>query len=155
MIDLWENPGDYTSLMCHEMLPAIAKDLSLQCFWEYYGKVDAIFYEEKDTENFPRDSVYARYLSVALEHENIIGGTHVEMNKLQLFNTPLKVLITYAMPADHQCFLQRYSRIVQTADIFNDFASLRKQLVIIGSISSDRVLWNSYVYGCSGFTALA
>ena len=72
----------------------IARELGMNCSHEYYT-VDAILYNERDDGNFrnPR-CAYAKYISVAIEIENNCTDAHVEMNKLQLLNAPLTVLIT-------------------------------------------------------------
>ena len=53
------------------------------CEKDYYW-LDAIFCEEGDSVHFAADRVYAKYISVALEHENtpFVKGcdTTVEMN---------------------------------------------------------------------------
>jgi len=64
----------------------------------------------------------------------------------------LKVLITYAQDSTVRNFhLTRYAKIVQGADLFGDFATLRRQLVIFGSIANDVITWHFYAYESSGF----
>ncbi len=55
-----------------------------------------MFYEERGTDHIGNHATYAKWISVALEHENTGAHSHETINKLQLFNAPLKVLITYA-----------------------------------------------------------
>ena len=79
------------------------------------------------------------------------------MNKLQLFNAPLKVLITYTQTElERKTYLDRYAKIIKWADIFNDFSTHRKQIVIFGSRDEDykAVVWHCYVYDKSGFEVL-
>lgn len=133
LLQHWTNGKQYTSLMRSRVLPATARELDLQgyCEKDYYW-LDAIFYEEKDTVHFPDGQTYAKYVAVALEHENQPGTTAIEMNKLQLFNTPLKVLITYAAGVQSEALLARYARVVAEADVFSAFTTERKQLVVFG-----------------------
>ncbi|MGV3534051.1 MAG: hypothetical protein ACO1QR_16905 [Chthoniobacteraceae bacterium] len=152
---LWDARRDFTAHMLRVVLPAIAPHLQVQVYpWDYYT-LDCVYFAERDTEHFGETSNYAKCLSIALEHENDIRGTAVEMNKLQLFNAPLKVLITYAgSEVQRRMYLERYSRIVQSADVFGDFAALRKQLVIFGDRDDCSVNWKFYVYEGSGFHEL-
>jgi len=120
-----------------------------------YNKLDCVYYAECDTEHFGTPSYYATCLGVVVEHENNIGGSAEEMNKLQMLNTPLKVLITYAdSEAQRNLHLGRYAKIVSSADIFGDFATLRRQLVIFGSRDDCKAYWHFYVYEEGGFREL-
>lgn len=146
---------DYTCFVREVLLPQVAKKLGLLEYCSDYYTLDAIFFEEKDPEHFPPHTTYARHLSVAIEHENKASGSHVEMNKLQLFNVPLKVLITYKKEGSAtERLLTMYQRIVQGADCFEDIATHRRQLVIIGDPNIPNA-WRFYVYGMSGFVPLA
>jgi hypothetical protein len=76
------------------------------------------------------------------------------MNKLQSFNAPLKVLITYAAdgPAS-ETLLRRYENLIKTSDVFHDVATLRQQLVILGTPKT--VLdWRFYAYENDGFVLM-
>jgi len=130
---LWFRYAEYTRFMRDEILPQVANELGLQCFPRDYYTLDAIFYDEADRENFGERTTYAKYIAVAIEHENQVNGCAIEMNKLQLFNAPLKVLITY--PGDDRKThfqLQKFEKIIRDADVFADTATHRKQLVILG-----------------------
>jgi hypothetical protein len=99
-------------------------------------------------------ATYAKWISVALEHENSGAHSYETMNKLQLFNTPLKVLITYAAEGtDADSLLRKYERIMAAADVFNDFANLRQQLVILGTPKTVGE-WRFYQYECDGFVLM-
>jgi hypothetical protein len=75
------------------------------------------------------------------------------MNKLQLFNAPLKVLITYAPPGGAtDSLLRKYESIIKASDVFNDVATLRQQLVIIGTPKSTE--WRMYAYENDGFVLM-
>jgi len=53
--------------------------------------------------------------------------TFVEMNKLQHYNTPLKVFIGYASDdLDAAVWLKGYGEIIRDADIFRDIATHRR-----------------------------
>ena len=131
----WEKAlKDFTNYIRGTIFPRIAQKLGLQSFHTDYYTLDAIFYEGKDVEHFSENTTYAKYISVAIEHENIASTTHIEMNKLQLFNTPLKVLIAYAAAgAETDKLLDRYLKIMRAADVFDDVATLRRQLVVFGT----------------------
>ncbi len=71
------------------------------------------------------------------------------MNKLQLFNTPLKVLVTYAGGSKADALVDKYARIMTNADVFSDFTTQRKQLVIFGPPGKNppvRINWSYHVY---------
>ena len=167
LLTRWDAPYDYTLFMQHTVLAEIAPLLGLEYFPEYY-KIDGIYFAERDLEHFAQGSTYATSLSVALEHENDIRYSAHEVNKLQLYNTPLKVLITYStggpeakpdiVAAEHKFYLERYAKILRKGDIFNDFASLRRHLIIFGSVQKVEgnypVKWEFYAYESSGFQEL-
>ena len=131
----WRN---YTSLM-YKVFPEVAKELHLSIYNGPYYTLDAVFYESNDEVHFAKGATYVHSISVALEHENDIGGKQLpngelqlvfgsatEINKLQLFNTPLKVLITYASQEWHNLYLQEYAKMIKEADIFDDFSTARE-----------------------------
>ncbi len=151
----WDVRPRYTLYMRETILQRIAPLLGIQVYpWDYYT-LDCVYFAERDTEYFGAQSNYAKCLSIALEHENDIRGTAIEMNKLQLFNAPLKVLITYtACAVQRATYLEHYTKIVEAADIFGDFASLRRQLVIFGSRDDCTAYWHFYVYEGGGFREL-
>lgn len=152
---LWSSLTAYTVVMLEDVFPAIAKELGISAWESDYYYLDSIFYVEKDDVHFGADERYAKCVNIAMEHEHIIDGTEVEMNKLQLFNTPLKVLITYSDDETQRVhYLNRYAKILQGADIFGDFATLRRQLVIFGSRSEQVVTWHFYAYEPTGFKAI-
>lgn len=134
----------------------VAKELELLPYTEkdYYW-LDAIFCEAYDHVHFPENSRYAKYIVVAIEHENDCDSSVIEMNKLQIYNAPLKVLITYCdsdKKTEEQ--LAKYSIIMNDADVFSDFDYLRRQLVIFGRLKGPIVDWNYYVYDGSRFVLL-
>ncbi len=137
------------------MFPKIACRLGLCCYKRDYYTLDGIFYRERDDKNFPEYMTYAKFISVALEHENDAGRSQIEMNKLQLINTPLKVLITYPTKRDpSEKLLEKYVEIVSGADIFSDISTLRRQLVIFGSRKGERPVWEGFVYSQSRFVPI-
>jgi len=105
LVQNWEDDREYTRLVRYKFLPTLAQRLGLLCYsTKDYYTLDAVFYVNADTKHFPPGEwIYVEYISIALEHEHNSGGrygSNVEMNKLQLFNCPLKVLITYPNPSD-------------------------------------------------------
>lgn len=151
------NNTGYTKIM-REFLPAIAQELALELYNKDYYTLDAIFHRGKDEDNFrifPDTYMYAKYIEIAFEHENSLRGSQVEMNKLQLFNTPLKVLVTYGNKPEQIEYLNTYASIIKSADIFHDISTLRKQLVIFGSCPEKTVIeWSGYVFVNGGFKEL-
>jgi hypothetical protein len=144
----------YTYFMRSNIFPKIAKHLGLLT-WnkEYYG-LDAMFYEERGTDVFGKYTAYVKWISVALEHANRPTKTHEEINKLQMYNAPLKVLITYADEGtEGDSLLQKYEAVIRDSDVFNDTATLRQQLVIFGTPRAPRE-WRFYVYESDGFVLM-
>ncbi|MBI3684463.1 MAG: hypothetical protein HY235_29155 [Acidobacteria bacterium] len=154
MNEVWSSCRDFTKLMRSDIFPKIADRLGLRCYSRDYYTLDGIFYAETDTNHFPSGTTYAKFISVALEHENNPVGTAVEMNKLQLFNSPLKVLITYPSNDDHgKELLDSYTEIVTEADAFDDIATLRRQLVIFG-FQGESPRWQGFAYVQRSFTGV-
>ncbi len=89
-----------------------------------------------------------------IEHENEITTSYEEMNKLCIFNTPLKVLITYPYRNGTEKYLREYVDIVQRADIFGDFSTKQKHLVIFGKKEYNEVKWDFYIYINGSFVKL-
>ncbi len=110
--------------------------------------------KERGVDDTGKYATYANWLSVAIEHENDASRTHATMNKLQLFNAPLKVLITYAAPgAATGSMLRRYESVIRASDVFHDFATLRQQLVILGTPKT-AAEWRFYAYEDDGFVSM-
>ena len=144
----------YTYFMRSNIFPKIAKHLGLQAWKKDYYALDGIFYEERGTDQFDNYAAYAKWISVALEHENKPFKTHEEINKLQMVNAPLKVLITYAAEGkEADSLLRKYERVIGDSDIFGDIGTLRQQLVIFGTPTTVRE-WRFYVYESDGFVLL-
>lgn len=145
----------YTKVVRKNLLHEIANSLGLQVYASDYYTLDAIFYSERDTERFP-DATYAKRIAVAFEHENDSKRSHEEMNKLQLFNASLKVLVTYASKAtgEQRKLLDMYASIVSEGDLFNDFATLRRQLVIFGEAGPQAPRWSGFTWTGREFVPL-
>ena len=144
----------YAYFMRSNIFPKIAKQLGLSAWNKDYYALDGIFYEERGRDNSGKFTTYAKWISVALEHPNRPGRTHEEINKLQMFNAPLKVLITYSAEGpDSDSLLQKYETVIRDSDVFDDIATLRKQLVILGTPQTARE-WRFYVYESDGFVLM-
>lgn len=151
----------YTALMLGDILPAVARELGI-CYYDGgrserpsardYYLLDAVFYREIDQVHFKAKDKYVKYISVAIEHENEYSSAGEEMNKLQLFNVPLTVLITYPPKEKRKETLDKYSAIIRQADILENASATRWQLAILGPFGSyDDGDWEAFVYRDGGF----
>ena len=134
------------------LLHMVAEILKLKYYREYWS-LDAVFYKKKD-ERFEPPYLCAEYLPVVIEHENSIDGSYLEINKLSIFNSPLKVLITYPEGQDKNAYLNTYAEMLKKADIFDDFSTRRKHLVVFGTKEDKRTLWDFYVYKNGNFSLI-
>jgi hypothetical protein len=144
----------YNYFMRSHIYPRIARHLRLLCWKQEYYTLDGMLYEERGTDDTGRYATYANWISVAIEHENEASRAHETMNKLQLFNAPLKVLITYVAegPAT-DALLRKYESIISASDVFKDVATLRQQLVILGNPRRAGP-WRFYAYENEGFVLM-
>ncbi len=144
----------FTYFMRSNIFPKLARRLELLAWTRDYYALDGMFYEERGRDNAGKFTTYAKWISVALEHATRPSRTHEEINKLQMFNAPLKVLITYVTEgAETEALLGKYEAVISDADVFNDIATLRKQLVILGSPQAVGQ-WRFYVYESDGFVLM-
>ncbi len=155
----WWGSPKYTRLLLNDgdgVLLAVAKKLGLKYYQGCWG-IDAVMYEKMDTDNFGTEG-WPEQLTVVVEHENIVGGArggaHNEINKMSIYNSPLKVLVTYPWTRTRHDRLKEYADILRRADVFKDFGTKRKHLVIFGLWLDDNVRWESYVYRLRKFVPL-
>lgn len=144
----------YNFFMRTTIYPRVARQLGLLSWNKEYYTLDGMLYEERGMDETGKHATYANWISVAIEHEKDISRAQEKMNKLQSFNAPLKVLITYAAegPAS-ESLLRRYENLIKTSDVFHDVATLRQQLVILGTPKT--VLeWRFYAYENDGFVLM-
>ena len=80
LIERWEAPKDYTSFMRDRILPEIAQLLEVKAYSGDYYTLDCIYYTEQDVEHFGTHVTYAKNFVIALEHENDIRGSAIEIN---------------------------------------------------------------------------
>jgi hypothetical protein len=144
----------FNYFMRSEIFPRIARELKLLAWNKEYYTLDGAFYEERENEHVRVNESYAKWICVAIEHEVDLRSSYREMNKLQLFNVPLKVLIAYvAEGIQEDTVLRGYERIVRAADAFGDVASTRRQLVILGTLRGlDE--WRIFVFEQDGFVQM-
>jgi hypothetical protein len=151
----WEDPSanPYT-VYAKGLIAEVGRTLGYQTYIEYHH-LDVVFFEENDARHFA-SGTYARYLAAAVEHENNLGMTAQEMNKLQRTNTPLRVLITYIRNGwdDALPYLADYVRIIRWGDWADDAATVRRQLVIFGNPHERPFGWRGYLYCANGFKQL-
>jgi hypothetical protein len=144
----------YNYFLRSNIYPKIAKQLGLLSWNKEYFTLDGMFYEERGTDSTGKLTAYAKRVSVAVEHENSAVKAHEKINKLQLFNAPLKVLITYAAEGNEtDLLLRKFEKTIADADTFDDFADLRRQLVIFGTPQTVRE-WQFYAYEYDGFVLM-
>lgn len=144
----------YAYFMRSHMLPRVARQLGLLTWNKEYHGIESAFYEERGVDNFGNHTSYAKWITVAVEHEREAPKTPERVNKMQLFNVPLKVLITYAAEGeDTDALLRKYTGVIGGADVFQDIATLRQQLVIVGTPKTMRD-WRFYVYESDGFVLM-
>jgi hypothetical protein len=144
----------YNFYMRATIYPRVARQLGLLSWNKEYYTLDGMLYEERGVDNTGKYATYANWISVAIEHENDSSRAHEKMNKLQSFNAPLKVLITYvAEGAASEALLRKYESLIKTSDVFNDVATLRQQLVILGTPKTVRE-WRFYAYENDGFVLM-
>ena len=144
----------YNYFMRSDIYPKVARHLGLSCWNKEYYTLDGMFYEERGVDATGKYASYANWISVAIEHENDASIAHETMNKLQLFNAPLKVLITYVPTgAATDSLLRKYENIIRASDVFNDVATLRQQLVILGTPKTVAE-WRLYAYENDGFVLM-
>jgi hypothetical protein len=144
----------FTYFMRSNIFPKIARNLGLLAWNREYYALDGMFYEERGRDHSGKYTTYAKWISVALEHETKSAHTLESIAKLQMFNAPLKVLTTYAAEGvESDSLLLRYAAVIGESDIFNEFSSLRQQLVILGTPKTLRD-WRFYVYESDGFVLM-
>ncbi len=144
----------YKYFMRSTIYPRIARHLSLLSWNKEYYTLDGMLYEERGLDDTGKYATYANWVSVAIEHENDASKASETMNKLQMFNAPLKVLITYAAAGvQSETLLRKYESIIKASDVFNDIGKLRQQLVIMGTPKS-ATDWRFYAYEDDGFVLM-
>ena len=144
----------YKYFMRSTIYPKIARHLGLSSWNKEYYTLDGMLYEERGVDQTGMYATYANWISVAIEHENDSSRAHEKMNKLQSFNAPLKVLITYAAEgAASEALLRKYENLIKASDVFNDVATLRQQLIILGTPKTVRE-WRFYAYENDGFVLM-
>jgi len=148
----WENLTDLMLSAQDGLLQEVASEFDLRYFREYW-KLDAILYEKKDESHFAPDSTFAENITVAIEHENKPTYSHVEANKLGLFNTPLGVLITYPGRNEGK-LLKEHADIFRRSDIFSDFGQNRHKLVVFGKRTDQAIQWSFNVFNGAEFNEI-
>jgi hypothetical protein len=144
----------YNYFMRSTIYPRIARHLGLLSWNKEYYTLDGMFYEERGIDATGKYANFANWISVAIEHENDASRADETMNKLQVFNAPLKVLITYSpLGAATDSLLKKYESVIKASDVFNDFATLRQLLVILGTPKTVEE-WRFYAYENDGFVLM-
>lgn len=144
----------YYFFMRTTIYPRVARQLGLLSWNKEYYTLDGMLYEERGLDDTGKYATYANWISVAIEHEIDGSRAFEKMNKLQSFNAPLKVLITYAAEGRaSDTLLHKYESLIKASDVFNDVATLRQQLVILATPKTARD-WRFYAYENDGFVLM-
>jgi len=144
----------YNYYMRKSIYPRVGRKLGLMSWNKEYYTLDGMLYEERGVDDTGRYATFANWISVAIEHENNSSRAQEKMNKLQSFNAQLKVLITYAaVGSSTDTMLRKYESLISNSDVFNDVATLRQQLVIVGTPKTVRE-WRFYAYEDGGFVLM-
>ena len=144
----------YNFYMRTTVYPRVARQLGLLSWNKEYYTLDGMLYEERGVDGTGKYATYANWITVAIEHENDSSRAPEKMNKLQSFNAPLKVLITYAAPGlASETLLRKYESLIKASDVFHDVATLRQQLVILGTPKT-ALEWRFYAYENDGFVLM-
>jgi hypothetical protein len=151
----WNARKPYTALMKGMVLPEVGRRLGFTPHPSEYYTLDCVYLAEYDTEHFGSESGYARAFSVIIEHENSSARSCEELSKLLLFNSPLKVLITYARAGeDLEGLLARYDKMVQGSGNAALAVSSQRILVVFGDNPAGLPTWRTYLYEQSGFSEI-
>ncbi|HVY04946.1 MAG TPA: hypothetical protein VHB46_03115 [Burkholderiales bacterium] len=146
----------FTTLMKTVVLPEVGRRLGLIPHPSEYYSLDCIYLSEYDTEHFGSESGYPKAFSVIIEHENNSKQSCEEMSKLLLFNSPLKVLITYARAGeDLEDLLARYGKMIENSGTAALAVSSQRILVVFGDNPAGSPTWRSYLYNYSGFIEIS
>lgn len=144
----------YNYFMRTNIYPKIAKQLNLLSWNKEYYMLNGMFYEERGTDSAGNYTAFPKWVSVAIEHENNGFKALETINKLQLINAPLKVLIMYAAEGiETENLLRKFEKVLSDADVLNDFATLRQQLLILGTPKTIKK-WRFYAYESDGFVLM-
>ena len=63
-------------------------------------------------------------------------------------------MITYPDNKKHQDYLDDYTEILKKSDVFEDFITKRKHLMIFGNKNKDKIDWRYYLWTSEGFTEI-
>jgi hypothetical protein len=144
----------YNFYMRTSIYPRVGRQLGLLAWNKEYYTLDGMLYEKRGTDDTGKYATYANWISVAIEHESDPSKMLEKMNKLQSFNAPLKVLISYVAEGQAtETLLKKYEHLIRESDVFNDVATLRQQLVILGTPKTVRE-WRFYAYEDGGFVLM-
>ena len=143
---LWRESTEYTAYVTTAIYPALAKKSDLRNHDKTYWTIDCILFDEWD--NTFQYAQYAKRVYVAIEHENDWRHSATEINKLQLLNVPLRVLITYPnSDKERDKLIGQYNKIIhESHELFNETDSTRRTLVIFGYRHPNFIEWTAYHY---------
>ncbi len=117
-----------------------------------YRTIDGIFHKPGSTAEGHEDPSSVKSILAGLRYEDDPTSVDGIIN-LSLLNVPLKVLIT-CRSKEIMKILDRYAQVLSRADIFEDFALSRKQMIIFSHVQDDRLFWLYFVYNGRNFDRL-
>lgn len=161
---LWNNNKKWTKIMLKDkncVMEKMAKNLGLFYCNEYFT-LDGVFYRKKlGYGNWDiRKNYYAQNIEVIIEHENNPETIEKEMNKLPLFLTSLKVVITYVGADKYIQKIERIENFIKERIKNDDLFSLHKKnkiktLLIVGFKRDNEISWRGSILKNGKFASLA
>jgi len=153
LVAAWGSGEAYSQLFQRDdpqggLFRAIAERLGLKYCDEYF-KFDAVLYERPERRLLEQKRTEC--ILVAIEHETQAQTSIEEMNKLAILNAPLKVLITYEERQKQAEYLGTYAEMLHAADVFEDFGTLRRHLVIFGDRRGQKINWSFHLFNGNSF----
>ena len=152
LLQCWSSQPKFTHYIRHQMMPAIASDLSCSLELEYQ-RLDIVFRPLPSSEN---DAETVMPMVAAIEHENNFGGSDSEVRKLRSLPVPLGVLITYVSVPRRRQQLTAFAKLLAAAP--GESAPLGELLLIIGPYGMKAPVnleWEYFVYRGGDFTQIA
>lgn len=149
----WSSPPAFTAHVLDgtdSIIKAIAKELKMRCYFEYYS-TDAVLYNENDlVPGIPEGTTWLRRIRIAFEHENYFNsGLYQEVSHLLITDCDLRVLVSYPNDEDElNEQLEYLHRIIAESDRSVQIAETGAFLFIAdwSDVKKGEIDWRGYVY---------